>query len=59
MKLAASVKLGTGALVWAGFDGPQAPGPLLDAIKRGTVGGVLLFAFRDNIRSKAEQWAVS
>jgi beta-N-acetylhexosaminidase len=48
------VKLGTGALVWAGFDGPQAPGPILDAIKTGTLGGVLLFAFRDNIRSKAQ-----
>jgi beta-N-acetylhexosaminidase len=48
------VKLGTGALVWAGFDGPQAPGPLLDAIKSGTVGGVLLFAFRDNIRNKGQ-----
>jgi len=54
VKLAARVKLGTGALVWAGFDGPQAPGPLLDAIKRGAIGGVLLFAFRDNIRSKAQ-----
>jgi beta-N-acetylhexosaminidase len=48
------VKLGTGALVWAGFDGPQAPGPLIDAIQRGTIGGVLLFAFRDNIHSKAQ-----
>jgi len=48
------VKLGTGALVWAGFDGPQAPGPLLDAIQRGTIGGVLLFAFRGNIHSKAQ-----
>jgi beta-N-acetylhexosaminidase len=48
------VKLSTGALVWAGFDGPQAPGPLLDAIRSGTLGGVLLFAFRDNIRSKAQ-----
>jgi beta-N-acetylhexosaminidase len=48
------VKLGTGALVWAGFDGPQAPGPLLDAIQRGTIGGVLLFAFRGNITSKAQ-----
>jgi len=48
------VKLGTGALVWAGFDGPQAPSPLLDAIQRGAVGGVLVFAFRGNIRSKAQ-----
>jgi len=48
------VKLGTGALVWAGFDGPQAPGQLLDAIQKGTVGGVLLFAFRGNIRSKEQ-----
>jgi beta-N-acetylhexosaminidase len=47
-------RLGTGALVWAGFDGPQAPGPLLDAIRSGTVGGVLVFAFRGNIRSKAQ-----
>ena len=48
------MKLGTGALVWAGFDGPQAPGPLIDAIQRGAIGGVLLFAFRDNIHSKAQ-----
>ena len=48
------MKLGTGALVWAGFDGPQAPGPLLDAIQRGAIGGVLLFAFRGNIHSKAQ-----
>lgn len=48
------MKLGTGALVWAGFDGTQAPGPLLDAIRTGTLGGVLLFAFRGNIRSKAQ-----
>jgi len=48
------VKLGTGALVWAGFDGPQAPAPLLDAIRSGTIGGVLLFAFRDNIRNKEQ-----
>lgn len=48
------MKLSTGALVWGGFDGPQAPGPFLDAIRDGTLGGVLLFAFRDNIRSKAQ-----
>lgn len=48
------MKLGTGALVWAGFDGPQAPGPLLDAIRSGTLGGILLFAFRGNIRSKTQ-----
>ena len=48
------MKLGTGALVWAGFDGPQAPTPLLDAIQRGRIGGVLLFAFRDNIRNKTQ-----
>ncbi len=48
------MKLGTGALVWAGFDGAQAPGELLDAIQRGIVGGVLVFAFRGNIQSKAQ-----
>ncbi len=52
MKLGARVKLGTGALVWAGFDGPQVPGALLDAIRSGTMGGLLLFAFRGNIKSK-------
>ncbi len=46
--------LGPGALVWAGFDGPAAPGPLIDAIRDGRIGGVLLFAFRGNIRSKAQ-----
>jgi len=48
------VKLGTGALVWGGFDGPQAPGPFLDAIASGGLGGVLLFAFRGNVRTKAQ-----
>jgi beta-N-acetylhexosaminidase len=47
-----SAKLGPGALVWAGFDGDAVPPPLLDAIRRGTIGGLLLFAFRGNIRSK-------
>jgi len=45
-------ELSTGALVWAGFDGEQVPGPLLDAIRAGKIGGLLLFAFRGNIRSK-------
>src|SRR5207244_1269314 len=45
-------ELGTGALVWAGFDGEQVPGPILDAIRAGKIGGLLLFAFRGNIRSK-------
>lgn len=47
-------ELGPGALVWAGFDGPQVPGPLLDAIRDGRLGGLLLFAYRGNIRSKAQ-----
>ncbi len=47
-------RLGPGALVWAGFDGPEAPGPLLDAIGAGHVGGILLFALRGNIRSKEQ-----
>lgn len=46
--------LGPGALVWAGFDGPQAPGGLLDAIRDGRIGGVLLFAFRGNVRSREQ-----
>jgi len=45
-------ELTTGALVWAGFDGDRVPGPLLDAIRTGKIGGLLLFAFRGNIRSK-------
>ncbi len=47
-------RLGTGALVWADFDGPQAPGELLDAIRNGRIGGVVLFAFRGNVRSKEQ-----
>jgi beta-N-acetylhexosaminidase len=47
-------ELRTGALVWAGFDGEHAPGALLDAIRDGRVGGVVLFAFRKNIRSKEQ-----
>ncbi len=46
--------LGPGALVWAGFDGPQVPGALVDALRDGRVGGLLLFAFRGNIRSKEQ-----
>lgn len=45
-------ELNTGALVWAGFDGEHAPGPILDAIEAGKLGGLLLFAFRGNIRSR-------
>ena len=47
-------KLGTGALVWAGFDGSAAPGQLLDGVKAGRIGGILLFAFRGNIKSKSQ-----
>ena len=46
--------LGPGALVWAGFDGPQAPAPLLEALRAGHVGGILLFALRGNIRSREQ-----
>src|SRR5258708_12161008 len=48
------VTLSAGALVWAGFDGPAVPGPLLDAIERGRIGGLLLFAYRGNIRSREQ-----
>lgn len=40
--------------MWAGFDGPEVPGVLLDAIRDGRLGGLLLFAFRGNIRSKQQ-----
>jgi beta-N-acetylhexosaminidase len=40
--------------VWAGFDGQEVPGPLLDAIRDGRLGGLLLFAIRDNVRSKEQ-----
>ena len=46
--------LGTGALVWAGFDGEQAPGAMLDGIREGRIGGILLFAIRGNVRSKEQ-----
>ena len=49
-----SARLSSGALVWAGFDGPAVPGPLLDAIERGRIGGLLLFAYRGNIRSREQ-----
>jgi len=45
-------RLGTGALVWAGFDGATVPGALLEAIRDGKIGGLVLFAFRGNVRSK-------
>lgn len=47
-----TARLGTGALVWAGFDGPAVPGLLLDAVADGRVGGLVLFAARGNVRSK-------
>ena len=47
-------RLSAGALVWAGFDGAAVPGPLLDAIERGRIGGLLLFAFRGNIRTREQ-----
>src|ERR1700682_3254549 len=49
-----SARLSGGALVWAGFDGPAVPGPLLDGIARGRIGGLLLFAYRGNIRSREQ-----
>ncbi len=49
-----SGRLGSGALVWAGFDGEHAPGALLDGIRDGHLGGVLLLAIRGNVRSKAQ-----
>jgi beta-N-acetylhexosaminidase len=49
-----TTRLSSGALVWAGFDGPAVPGPLLDAIARGRIGGLLLFAYRGNIRSREQ-----
>ena len=54
MTQATRAKLSTGALVWAGFDGEHAPGALLDAIRDGKVGGVLLFAIRGNVKSKEQ-----
>jgi beta-N-acetylhexosaminidase len=47
-------RLGTGALVWAGFDGPEAPGAYLDGVRAGRIGGALLFAFRGNTKSKEQ-----
>ena len=47
-------RLTAGALVWAGFDGPAIPGPLLDGIARGRIGGLLVFAYRGNLRSREQ-----
>ena len=52
------MRLGPGALVWTGFDGPEVPGPLLDAIRDGRVGGLLLFSARGNLESKAQARAL-
>lgn len=54
MTEATRAKLGTGALVWAGFDGEHPPGEILDGIRDGRIGGILLFAFRGNIRAKEQ-----
>jgi len=51
-------RLGAGALVWAGFDGESAPAAILDAIQRGAIGGVLLFASRRNVRSRDQTRAM-
>lgn len=50
----AGARLSAGALVWAGFDGPAVPGPLLDAIERGRIGGLVVFAYRGNLRSREQ-----
>lgn len=47
-------RLSAGALVWAGFDGPAVPAALLEAIGRGRIGGLVLFAYRGNIRSREQ-----
>jgi beta-N-acetylhexosaminidase len=47
-----AARLSAGALVWAGFDGPALPAELLDAIQHGRIGGLVLFAYRGNIRSR-------
>ncbi|MDO8506879.1 MAG: glycoside hydrolase family 3 protein, partial [Candidatus Limnocylindria bacterium] len=47
-------RLGTGALVWAGFDGQQAPAEFLDGVRTGRIGGVILFAMRGNVKSKEQ-----
>lgn len=49
-----SARLSAGALVWAGFDGSTVPGELLDAIERGRVGGLVLFAYRRNLRGREQ-----
>ncbi|HYK96835.1 MAG TPA: glycoside hydrolase family 3 protein [Candidatus Acidoferrales bacterium] len=54
MKEATRTRLGTGALVWAGFDGEHAPGEILDGVRDGRIGGILLFAIRGNVRSKSQ-----
>lgn len=46
--------LSTGALVWVAYDGPTVPAPLLRGIERGRIGGLVLFAFRGNIRSREQ-----
>lgn len=46
--------LSTGALVWVAYDGPAIPAPLLRGIERGRIGGLVLFAFRGNIRSREQ-----
>ena len=40
--------------MWAGFDGDAVPGPLIDGIARGRIGGLLLFAYRGNLRSREQ-----
>lgn len=47
-------RLSAGALVWAGFDGSSIPRELLDAIEHGRIGGLVLFAYRGNIRSREQ-----
>ncbi|MBI3521590.1 MAG: glycoside hydrolase family 3 protein [Chloroflexi bacterium] len=47
-------RLGPGALVWAAFDGETVPGALLDAIGAGRIGGLALFAFKGNLKTKEQ-----
>lgn len=49
-----AARLSAGALVWAGFDGSAVPPALLEAIERGRIGGLVLFAYRGNIRTREQ-----
>ena len=53
----ASLETKVGQMLFAGFDGPEAPDTILDALREGRLGGIILFA--RNVESPAQLAALT